>query len=79
MDTCANHIYTTLFVALSDYMFTTFAVGRTYVRPASCENKLLLEPKEKLSLLILHPVAARSWSFGLDLGSDGPFSQAISP
>ena len=47
-------------VNISDYMFTTFAVGRTYVS-SSFENKLLLEPKVKLSLLILHPVAARSW------------------
>ena len=44
-------------------MFTTFAVGRTYVS-SSFENKLLLEPKVKLSLLILHPVAARSWYLG---------------
>ena len=67
-DTCTNHIYTTLYVALrdyigdysSDYMFTTFAVGRTFVS-SSFENKLLLEPKVQLSLLILHPVATRSW------------------
>ena len=36
------------------------AVGRTYII-SSFENKLLLGPKVKLSLLILHPFAARSW------------------
>ena len=52
MYTCTNHKYTTLYVALSDYMITTFTVGRTYFSSAF-KNKLLLEPKVKLSLLIL--------------------------
>ena len=37
---------------ISDYMITTFTVGRTYVSSAF-KNKLLLGPKVKLSLLIL--------------------------